>query len=339
MEIINEIKELLGDKLILYQVGGSVRDELMGRIPNDYDFATPALPDEIEDAIKKVGRKPHTIGKRFGTISVSVNGQKVEITTFRKEHYKKNNRKPEVNFDANLRDDLSRRDFTINAIAKDLDGNIIDPFGGQLDIISKKIKCVGNPKDRFREDPLRILRAARFASQFNFKIDEYTESYMKKMASEILNVSKERWVSELDKILVSDYPKVGLEYLMNNRIFNYIIPDLFLQKGYNQNSKYHDFTLWEHTLRVVENIEPDIELRWAALLHDIAKPFTRTEGKNGYSHYIHHEKLGGEMVKAIGNYLRWSNKRIENVSNLVFNHLLQNNPLKEADDKSKKRRR
>lgn len=336
MEIINEVKELLGDKLILYQVGGSVRDEIMGRIPKDYDFATPQLPDEIEEAIRQAGRKPHTIGKRFGTISLSVEGQIIEITTFRNEKYTEGNRKPEVNFIKDLKEDLSRRDFTINAIAKDMDGNLFDPFNGRLDIYSGVIRCVGKPKKRFGEDPLRILRGARFASQFNFKIEDYTKSYMEKMSPTILNVSKERWGMELDKILISENPRVGLEYLMDSRIFNFIIPYLSLQKGYNQNSRYHDFTLWEHTLRTVENVDNDILLRWGALLHDIAKPFVARVGKKGYTHYIEHEKLGYEIVFTIGDYLRWSVAKTNGVAKLVLHHLERDSPLYLADNKSKK---
>jgi len=333
---VDEVKKLLGDKITLYQVGGSVRDELLGRTPSDYDFTTPQKPDEIEQAIRDAHRKPYLVGKRFGTIGIRINGKVIEITTFRTEEYLEKNRKPEVQFVDDLRLDLARRDFTINAIAKDMDGNIIDPFGGGFDILSKVIRCVGKPKDRFREDPLRILRAARFSSQLSMSINEFTEGYMKKMSSNILNVSKERWTAELDKLLMTKEPFSGLDYLMKNRLFNFMIPELSVQKDYDQNSPYHDFDLWTHTLKVVCKVSQNIDLRWAALLHDIAKPFVATNNKKGFTNYIDHEKLGYEMVIKIGKHLRWSNDRIESVSGLVLNHLKDNSPLKEADDSSKR---
>lgn len=335
-DIVSEVKELLSDKITLYQVGGSVRDELMGRKPDDFDFTTPATPDEIESVIKSIGRKAYTTGKRFGTIAFSVQGQKVEITTFRTEKYTDGSRKPKVSFTASLTEDLSRRDFTINAIAKDItNGEIIDLFGGREDIKKGVIRSVGSPKSRFKEDPLRMLRAARFASQFNFHIEPYTERFMKELAPSILNVSRERWMIELNKLLLSEHPEVGLNYLMNNRLFNFMIPELSLQKGFDQHSKYHGFTLWEHTVRVVKNTPKNIYLRWAALLHDIAKPFVAEKKKDGYLHYIGHEKLGAEMVKSIGIYLRWSNEMKDKVSHIVLHHLERNSPLKRADDMSK----
>lgn len=335
-DIVKEVKGLLSDKIVLYQVGGSVRDELMGREPNDYDFTTPSTPDEIESLIKSIGRKPYTTGKRFGTIAFSVEGQKVEITTFRTEKYEQGNRKPQVNFTTDLVEDLSRRDFTINAIAKRLETEeVIDPFKGQEDLKKGIIRSVGSPKSRFKEDPLRILRAARFASQFNFRIEPHTERFMKELAPSILNVSKERWMIELNKLLLSDYPEVGLNYLMDNKLFNFMIPPLSLQKNFNQHSKYHGFTLWKHTVKVVKNSPRDLYLRWAALLHDIAKPFVAEKKKDGYLHYIGHERLGAEMVKSIGTYLRWSNKMKDSVSYIVLHHLESDSPLKKADDISK----
>lgn len=334
--IPQEVKRLLSDKLVLYQVGGSIRDEIMGLKPDDYDFTTPSVPDDIELAIKNIGRKPHIIGKRFGTVSLSVQGKKVEITTFRTEKYAKGSRKPAVSFTASLEEDLGRRDFTINAVAKDiLTGKIIDLFGGKEDLKKGIIRSVGSPKSRFKEDPLRMLRAARFASQFNFQIEPYTERFMKELAQSILDVSRERWMIELNKLLLSDYPEIGLNYLMNNRLFNFMIPPLSLQKDFDQHSKYHAFTLWEHTVRVVKNTPRDLYLRWAALLHDIAKPFVAEQKKDGYLHYIGHEKLGSEMVKSIGIYLRWSNEMKDRVSYIVLHHLEVDSPLKKADNRSK----
>ncbi len=320
----------------VYQVGGSVRDELMGREPHDYDFATPLTPDEIEAAVRAGHRRPYLVGKRYGTIGFKVDGNMVEVTTFRNEKYKPGYRKPEVSFVKDITADLSRRDFTINAIAK-RHGKYIDPFGGRQDILRKKIICVNKPKDRFKEDPLRMLRAARFASQLDFTIDEYLFGIARQLSHKILEVSRERWIIEMDKLLITDKPSVGLEFLAQARLLNFMVPELALQVGYDQNSKYHDYTLWEHTKMVVDDTPKDITLRWAALLHDIAKPFVRTDKKGkDYSNYIKHDLLGGEMVQRIALHLKWSNDRREQVSEIVKNHLQDNSPLREADNKHKR---
>ena len=207
--IYNEVKKLINP---VYMVGGCIRDELLHRQANDYDFASPLTPEEIENAIKKAGKRAYLIGKKYGTIGVKINGQIVEITTFRNERYIKGSRKPQVTFVRDITADLSRRDFTINAIAK-RDDKYIDPFNGREDLEKRIIRCVGKPNERFKEDPLRMLRVARFASQLNFNIDEDLESKTKQIAYKILEVSKERWVMELDKLLITDFPSLGLNFL------------------------------------------------------------------------------------------------------------------------------
>jgi tRNA nucleotidyltransferase/poly(A) polymerase len=329
--MFNKIKDIISP---VYMVGGCLRDKLLGFPPKDYDFATPLLPDEIEARIKASGKKAYIVGKRFGTIGVKIDGQMVEITTFRNEKYEKGNRKPSVEYVQDITADLSRRDFTINAMAM-RDEKIIDPFGGRLDLLSKIIKCVSDPKLRFKEDPLRMLRAARFAAQLNFNIDYFLESTAGNMAYKILEISKERWVMELDKILMTDKPSVGLDFIMRTRLMNFILPEMSLQYHYDQDSPHHCFDLWEHTKIVVDSCDKDINLRWAALLHDIAKPFVRTKNKKGYSNYILHDYLGSEIVKKTAEYLRWSNERTEKVSGIVFNHLIESNPLKKYDNMAK----
>jgi putative nucleotidyltransferase with HDIG domain len=324
-----DLSEIEGIVSPVYQVGGSVRDELLGLTPKDFDYATPLSPDEVETAIKTAGKRAYNIGKKFGTMGMKVNGQLVEITTFRHETYESGNRKPQVEFVQNITADLSRRDFTINAIAKRGD-RFIDPHGGRLDILERVIKAVDSPKQRFKEDPLRMLRAARFAAQLDFTVDLYTEGYAGKMSHKILEVSRERWMIELDKLLLTDRPSVGLQFLARTRLLNFMIPELSLQVGYDQNSPYHEFTLWEHTLKVVEGVPADINLRWAALLHDVGKPFVRLE-KSDRSTYIKHDLLGAELVERIARQLKWSNDRREEVKHLVFNHMQANSPLREAD--------
>jgi len=308
-------------------------DELLGRTPYDFDFSTPLLPDEIEARVKAAGRRAYLTGKRFGTIGFKLDGQFIEVTTFRTEKYEKGNRKPQVEFVDEITHDLSRRDFTINAMARRGE-RIIDPFGGRFDLMEKRIKCVGLPKDRYREDPLRMLRAARFASQLGFEIDQLAESTAGKCANKILEVSRERWVAEMDKLLVTNKPSIGLDFLARTRLLNFMIPQLAVQVGYDQNSHWHDLTLWEHTLATVDAAPNDVDLRWAALLHDVGKPAMRTENKAGHSNYIMHDLLGAEIAKSVGLYLKWSNARIEKVSSTIFNHLRDDSPLRAADNEA-----
>lgn len=337
---INKINEMMYP-YIVYAVGGCVRDYILNTIPKDYDFATNAKPEEIQEKIKSSGRKPYLIGKRFGTLGCKIDGQMIEITTFRKETYEFGNRKPKVEYISSLTEDLSRRDFTINAMAMRLHKEklrIIDNYKGKEDLQKKIIKCVGNSKIRFKEDPLRILRAVRFATTFDFQIEEKTANRINKMSYLLLSISKERWIQEIDKILVNDNVSKGLESLFYHKIFTYILPELQLQLNYNQNSKYHDFTLAEHTIKVVREAQKagePIEVLWACLLHDIAKPFIRTNNKNGYSNYINHEILGAEMAEKTAKYFNWSNKRKETVKTLVFNHLKDDSLLRKYDNMGK----
>jgi len=329
--LINKVKEFITP---VYMVGGSVRDMLLGKEPKDYDFCTPLLPEEIENCIKKSGKKAYLVGKRFGTIGCKVDGQMVEITTFRTEKYKDGNRKPEVSFISDLREDLARRDFTINSLA--YDGiNVIDYFDGEKDLKRPLIKCVGKANERFKEDPLRLLRACRFTSQLGCGLEEYTYEMMKELNYKILEISKERWVSELDKLLIGERVDTGLNLLERTRLLNYIIPELSLQVDYEQNNPHHTLTLWEHTKKVVMNTPLDIEMRWGALFHDIAKPFMRKDKSDGTSNYHKHDLVGAECVLKIADYLKWSNERKNNVYNLVLHHMDDNSPLRKADMEAK----
>jgi putative nucleotidyltransferase with HDIG domain len=313
----------------VYQVGGSVRDELLGKEPKDYDFSTPLSPDDIEAAVRAAGKHPYLIGKRFGTVGMKIDGQLVEVTTFRTETYQEGSRKPQVEFVDDITHDLSRRDFTINAIAKRGD-RYIDPFGGRLDFLERVIKAVGKPQDRYKEDPLRMLRAARFASQLGFTIESNTEGQAMRMCHRILMVSRERWMIELDKLLLTDKPSIGLKFLARTRLLNFMLPELALQVGYDQNSPYHALPLWDHTLAVVDATPADLDLRWTALLHDIGKPFVRTE-KPDRSNYIKHDLLGAELVTRLALYLKWSNDRRDAVTDLVLNHMRPDSPLRPYD--------
>jgi tRNA nucleotidyltransferase (CCA-adding enzyme) len=181
-----------------------------------------------------------------------------------------------------------------------------------------------------------MLRVARFASQLDFTIEENTEKQTKQFAHKILEVSRERWVLEMDKLLMTSVPSIGLDFLARTKLLNFMFPELSLQVNYNQNSPYHDLELWEHTKIVVDNTPADINIRWASLLHDIAKPFVRTDKENR-SNYIKHDLLGAEIVEKIARYLKWSNDRRECVKNLVLNHLKDDSPLRQADFIGKKK--
>ena len=325
----------------VYAVGGCVRDYLLNIIPKDYDFCTNASPEIIEKKIKESGKRAYLTGKRFGTIGCKINGEIIEITSFRSEEYTKGSRKPKVKYVKSISEDLYRRDFTINAMALRLTKKglkLIDNHKGKEDLKNGIIKCVGTPRQRFKEDSLRMLRAVRFACRFNFKIEANTFKKMQERALTILDISKERWVMELDKILSCDNVELGLNLLWDSNLFRFMIPEMQSQRGFEQNSKYHNYTLDEHTIIVVKNIpKEDLNLRWAGLLHDIAKPFVQTHHPKGHCNYIGHGKLGADIVKRLARHLKFSNDRTDTIIELVENHLEENSILKPYDNIGKRK--
>jgi putative nucleotidyltransferase with HDIG domain len=213
---------------------------------------------------------------------------------------------------------------------------LIDPFGGRLDILARKIKPVGNGTERIKEDPLRMLRAARFAAQLDFEVDPNFIGTMRKHAQKIMQVSRERWVQEIDKLLVAKHPEKGLQVLADSYLLKFIFPELWLQIGYDQNTPYHELTLWEHTLATVEASPHEIDLRWAALLHDVGKPFVRTD-KADRSNYIMHDIVGSYIAEGVAARLKWSNDRRRTVVDTIYNHLHEDSPIRAADNGSKSR--
>ncbi len=335
MSIYDAVAEIVSP---VYLVGGAVRDELLGAEPHDWDFATPLLPDAIEQAVRAADRKPYLVGSRFGTVGFKVNvdgvWHYVEVTTFRSETYESGSRKPAVEFVSNITHDLSRRDFTINAMARK-GRRVINPFGGQEDLTNGILRAVGTPSHRFKEDPLRMLRLCRFVSQFGFEIEPTTLKHAQQRAHRILTVSRERWMQELDKLLLGEHVLAGLGALNDTHLLRFVLPEIGLQTGYDQRSPYHDFELWLHTALVVEATPPDLTLRWAALLHDIGKPFVRRE-RPDRANYPQHDLVGAELVLKLAAYLKWSNERRDLVSALVRDHLSESSPLKEADSGAQK---
>lgn len=329
--VIDEVNSLFDT---IYLVGGSVRDIQLGKQPKDYDFCTPLSPDEVSDIVHAAGKHVYDIGKRFGTVGFKSSGEFVEVTTFRTERYDHKTRKPEVTFVTDINEDLARRDFTINAMA--LRGErLIDPFGGKLDIPARKIKPVGNGIERIKEDPLRMLRAARFAAQLDFDVDPNFVGTMRKHSQKIMQVSRERWVQEIDKLLMSEHPAKGLQVLADSYLLKFMLPELWMQINYDQNSPYHELTLWEHTLATVEASPKDVDLRWSALLHDVGKPYSRTEKNSEQSNYIMHDVIGSYIAEGIAARLKWSNLRTKLVVSTILNHMKADSPIREADNASK----
>jgi len=309
----------------LYLVGGSVRDLLLGRPRQDLDLATDARPEETKAILRQLRPDAlYTVGEKFGTIGAVFNGHRVEITTFRSEQYTPGSRKPEVDFGTSLEGDLSRRDFTINAMARNLTtGEIIDPFGGLKDLEAGLIRAVGDPDTRFAEDPLRLLRAVRFAAELGFTIDPATAAAIRRQAHRLQEVSRERIAEELNRILLSPRPGLGIRLLVELGLLAHIVPEVLEMLGMPQDrGRYKD--VFTHTLAVVENVPPNLVLRWAALLHDIAKPRTISFDEKGEVSFIGHELVGEQMTREILRRLRFDNRTIKKVAKLVRMHLRPN---------------
>jgi len=303
-----------------YLVGGCVRDNIIGKKPYDYDVATNATPKEIETIFRDF--KIVDIGKKFGTITVVMKEGQVEVTTFRSEDKYIKGRKPmDVKYISNLIEDLKRRDFTINAIAYNPKVGFIDPFNGINDLKLRTIRCVGDPNERLREDYLRILRAVRFATQLGFTIDVQTANACAKFSSKLKDISKERIRDEFIKILLSDKPSYGIRLMKDLGILQVILPEMIPAIGFDQRNPHHDLTVFEHTLEVLDNAPKVLEVRLAALFHDIGKPYTFKLDENGIGHFYGHEKISVDITKEVLTRLHFSNDLIKNSLVLINEHM------------------
>ena len=300
-----------------FLVGGSVRDRLMGRPVHDIDIATNALPQETARVFEKHAVIP--TGLAHGTVTVLIENTPVEITTFRTESAYSDNRHPDfVSFSKNLSDDLSRRDFTMNAIAEDENGALFDPFGGKEDIEKRLIRCVGNAETRFKEDALRILRALRFSAVLSFSIEEETSRAIRSCKKLLNKLSPERISSELSLLLCSDgAADVLLRY---PEVFAEIIPCLKAMQGFDQHNEHHCFDVWEHTVNVVRNVRPALHLRLAALFHDCAKPLVFSLDESGTGHFYSHAPRGAAIAEKELKRLRFDNETTQKVVKLVKIH-------------------
>lgn len=303
----------------LFLVGGSLRDALLGRSSDDLDFATNARPDAIKAIVDPLGSM-FTMGEKFGTIGVQINDTRYEITTYRSEVYVDDSRKPSVEFGDSIEVDLSRRDFTVNAMALDVDGRtMVDPHDGLVDLARQELRTPLEPEVAFSDDPLRMLRLYRFSATLGFEPDPAAERAAATMAGRMEIVSAERIREELSKLLTSERPGRGLRGIVRSGIAEVFLPELMtLSEQQDPLQRHKD--VWEHTLAVVEKTEPELRIRLAALLHDIGKPDTREFGKGGVT-FHHHEVVGARMARRRMRELRYPKQLVDEVGQLVFLHL------------------
>jgi len=318
-----------GYKLAL--VGGPVRDAILGRLGNDLDFTTDAHPKDCEKILNKWADSVWDIGAAFGTVAGKKGEITVEVTTYRSESYDSSSRKPNVEFGKTIEGDLARRDFTINAMALELttpEPTFIDLFNGVADLQNKLIKTPGKAEESFSDDPLRMMRAARFMSQLNFEIDPSVLVAIKSMATRLEIISFERIRDEFIKILMSPSPRIGITVLVETGLADYFLPEVPKLK-LEIDEHHHHKDVYEHSLTVLEQAiglesrldGPNLTLRLAALLHDIGKPKTKQLIAGGGVSFHHHEVVGARMCKERMKKLRFDNHIIEDVSQLVFLHL------------------
>lgn len=315
--ILNKLNE---EGFDAYIVGGCVRDKLLGLHPHDYDITTSAKPDEIKRVFKDF--KTILIGEEFGTVGVLIDKTLYEVTTFRIDGKYLNFRKPEnVTFSKSLREDLKRRDFTINAMAMDSSGELYDPFGGKKDLDDKVLRAVGNPHERIKEDAIRILRAIRFAGRFDFYIEDELFDAISFERKLLKKISPERIFDEFSKMITSERPSYYLLLMDETGVLDVIFPELKRTVGFSQFSPYHDKTLFDHLVCVMDEVKPDLALRLAALFHDISKVDTLSIGEDGRGHFYGHEVLGADLVSEILKRYRVSNKIIDKVTILILDHM------------------
>lgn len=299
-----------------YAVGGCIRDSILGRKPGDWDITTSASPMQVKQLFKKT----IDTGIQHGTVTVMISGEGFEVTTYRIDGEYEDGRHPrEVRFTASLLEDLKRRDFTINAMAYNEKDGLVDAFSGKQDLERKVIRCVGNPKERFEEDALRMMRAVRFAAQLGFSIEEGTKDAITELSDNLAKVSAERIQVELVKLLVSNHPgefmtayETGL-----TRVF---LPEFDAMIDTPQNNRHHCYNVGKHTIEAVKNSPPDKIIRLTMLLHDVAKPVCKSIDEEGIYHFYGHPAKGAQMAKEILKRLKFDNDTIRKVCALIKSH-------------------
>ncbi len=324
---VDPLAKELGERFVaaghqLFLVGGSVRDLVLGRPEDtrDLDFCTDAAPHETTQALRGWADRRYLVGVQFGTVGALKDGQLLEITTFREDVYAREDRKPVVTFAKNIETDLSRRDFTINAMAVRLpDGAFVDPFGGVRDLAAKVLDTPRDPEEAFGDDPLRMLRAARFIAQLGVQPAPRVVEAIRTMRGRLSIVSAERIADELSKLLVAERPSAGLELLVDTGLADEFLPEIPALK-LEQDPVHRHKDVLRHTYAVIERCEPDEVLRIAALMHDVGKPATREITPEGVQ-FHHHEVVGARMAETRLRELRYPNAVIDDVRALVEMHL------------------
>jgi len=343
LAIQQEVIRILGTDEV-YLVGGAVRDIVMGNTPKDYDFTTPLLVEEMEKLVHDAGRHAYFVGngKKHGTIGFKVPVEVptneemkkvwgdverykefhtvyeyVEVTTFRTEVYTSKSRQPDVTFVTDIDSDLARRDFTMNAMVLRPDGTIYDPYDGKLHIHGKKIVTVGLPKDRIQEDPLRMLRAARFAARYGFTVDPNFTGKARQLAARILDVSRERWVQEIDKLLMGEYSSTGIQLMEDFGVLRFMLPELsFMLNQYkpvgNEYEKSHyGFDMEASHANPIFFEEDDVDARWKKWLEKVSMPASRKFSEYGYISYEQQRAISREINIGICARLKFSNDRTD----------------------------
>ena len=312
-------------------VGGPVRDAILGRLGNDLDFTTNALPQDSKKILHVWAENVWETGIAFGTVAGKRGDTTVEVTTYRSEQYDADSRKPEVEYGKDILGDLARRDFTVNSLALELTGDapeFIDPFNGLADLAKKVLRTPGKPNDSFNDDPLRMMRAARFASQLDFEIDSDVVASMNELSARIAIVSAERVRDELTKILMSPDPRAGITILVDTGLAEIFIPEI-PKLRLEVDEHHHHKDVYEHSITVLEQAimqearlgGPNLVIRLAALLHDIGKPKTRSFIDGGGVSFHHHEVVGARLVKKRLQELRFDSHTVEAVETLTALHL------------------
>ncbi|HEX5142262.1 MAG TPA: CCA tRNA nucleotidyltransferase [Mycobacterium sp.] len=329
---LGEVFEKAGHQL--YLVGGSVRDALLGRLAGDLDFTTDARPDVVQKLLRPWANALWDTGIEYGTVGATRGDQRVEITTFRADTYDQVSRNPEVRYGDRLEDDLIRRDFTVNAMAVRIDpakpggvGDFVDPLRGLAGLRARVLDTPAAPEVSFGDDPLRMLRAARFVSQLGFTVAPRVRTAIEEMAPQIGRVTAERVAAELDKLILGAHSGDGIDLMVQTGLGEQVLPEVgAMRMAIDEHHQHKD--VYQHSLTVLrqaidlEGAEgPDLVLRWAALLHDIGKPATRRHEADGGVSFHHHEVVGAKMARKRMRALKYSKQMVDDVSQLVYLHL------------------
>ena len=315
-KVVLIIKNLQRHGYDAYSVGGCVRDSILNRKPEDWDITTSAKPEQV----KRIFRRTVDTGIEHGTVTVLIGKDGFEVTTYRVDGLYEDGRHPkEVTFTSRLEEDLKRRDFTINAMAYNDDERLVDAFGGMRDLNYHLIRCVGDPKERFSEDALRILRAVRFSAQLAFPIEPETAEAIKSLAPNLEKISAERIQAELVKLLVSDHPE-RIQDACELGITKVVLPEWDDMVGVKQNTPHHKYDVAAHTVHALQNVKNDKVLRLTMLFHDMGKPVMKTTDENGRDHFKGHAIASEQIAKTVMKRLKFDNDTIRKVTKLVAYH-------------------